>query len=68
MQHSITLILNYLCLEHHIFNDHEKMTTKWHEGDRILAEGALHRFKSGDASIGEWRVVLGVAGAIQAKV
>lgn len=60
--------LDSLCLKHDLFYDREKETTKRHEADRILAEGALQRFKSRDASIGERVAALGVAGALKAKI
>lgn len=60
--------LDGLCLKHDLFYDREKETTKRHEADRILAEGALQRFKSRDASFGERLAALGVAGAMKAKV
>lgn len=60
--------LDALCLKHDIFYDREKETTKRHEADKILADGALKRFKSSDASLSERLAALGVAGAMKAKV
>lgn len=60
--------LDGLCLKHDLFYDREKETTKRHEADKILAEGALQRFKSQDASFGERLAGLAVAGAMKAKV
>lgn len=43
--------LDTLCLKYDLFFNREKGTTKRHEADKILADGALQRVKSHDAPL-----------------
>lgn len=60
--------LDALCRQHDIFYNQEHETTKRHTADKILADGALKRVTSKDASLSERVASLAVAGAMKAKV
>lgn len=60
--------LDNACKEHDLFYEQEKDLKRRHEADRILAQKALQRFRSRNASTGEKMAALGVAGAMKAKI
>lgn len=60
--------LDRSCMEHDIFYHNEKDTKQRHKADQILANAAMQRFHSKDASLGEKVAALGIAGTMKAKV
>ncbi|KAJ8912242.1 hypothetical protein NQ315_016584 [Exocentrus adspersus] len=60
--------LDEACKEHDIFYSENKDTKTRHFADKVLAAKALERFRSGDAIWKEKAAVLGVAGAMKAKL
>lgn len=60
--------LDRSCQEHDIFYHNEKDTKQRHKADKILANAAMQRFHSQDASLGEKLAALGIAGTMKAKV
>lgn len=56
------------CMKHDIAYHNSKDLTSRHKADKELADIAMQRFKSRDASIGEKIAALSVAGAMKAKV
>lgn len=60
--------LDRACRQHDLAYAEHKGVAERHEADKILAEKAVERVKSSDASLGERAVALGVATAMKAKV
>lgn len=61
-------LLDQSCLKHDLFYNQENDTKERHKADTILANEAMQRFHSKDASFGEKLAALGVAGVMKAKV
>jgi hypothetical protein len=60
--------LDLACKNHDIAYSQNKDLKLRHDADRVLAERALQRFHSKNASLGEKAAALGVVGAIKAKI
>lgn len=61
-------LLDESCKRHDIAYSKNKDINQRHAADRLLADEALQRFKSKDATIGERIAALSVAGAMKTKV